>query len=486
MAKKNPAAKPPQTSILAWLKNEVFLIAAIVVLSAGTHFYSFNFPNQIVFDELHFANFITNHLAGTYYFDIHPPLAKIILAESANLFGLAPDLGFEYEKIGKEYSHPEFYQFIRLIVTFFGFLLPLCLYFLARELFHDKWIAFIAGFLAVFENALLVHSRYILTDIFLLTFGLLGLAFLLMHLRRSTEKRKHSWWPLILSGLFLGGALSVKWTGLVFPGLAGLIVLYYFFRSFDVSRFCIRAGVLLATVAMVYIASFAWHLNSLDKSGPGDAFMTPEFRATLTGTAEANNPSVEPKTFWPKFTELNKQMYTSNKGITSEHAYGSKWYSWPFMSRTVYYWNERVNADDAENLDEHRIYLLGNPAIWWVGALIMFFLTFHVLAYLYVGKTVEYLIPLAIILIGFWANLLPYAPIDRVSFVYHYFPSLLFVMIAIAYVFRRLLWKDELRYITVFYLAIVMLTYAYFSPLTYGVALSPEAFDARMWLPGWR
>ncbi len=482
---KKTSAKQPQPKAISWFKRELFLLGAIAVLSLGTHFAFFNFPNQIVFDELHFANFISNHLAGTYYFDIHPPLAKIILAESADLVGLAPDFGFEYEKIGKEYSHPEFYKFTRFIVTFFGFLLPLLLYFLARELFRDKWIAFIAGFLAVFENALLVHTRYILTDVFLLDFGILGLALLLMHLRKSTGEKFH--FPsLVGAGLFLGGALSVKWTGLVFPGVAGLILLYVLVQKRDLVNFVTRCAIIGSTVFVVYFASFAWHLHSLDKSGPGDAFMTPGFQATLAGNVNANNPSLERPGTFQKFVELNIQMYKSNKGITSEHAYGSKWYTWPLMQRTVYYWNQKADNGDPNTNIEHRIYLLGNPLIWWTGAAIMLFFTIAWLLTPLFPITEKHGFALAVILIGFWSNLLPYIPISRVSFVYHYFPSLLFLMIGMAYFFRKYCWGRQNIFVTVAFLSFVVISYLYFSPVTYGVALTPEQFDARMWLGSWR
>ncbi len=471
--------------IIPWFQREIFLLIIVIVLSAGTHFAFFNYPNQIVFDELHFANFITNHLAGTYYFDIHPPLAKIILAESAKLVGLTPDFNFEYEKIGKEYSHPEFYEFTRFVVTFFGFLLPLCLYFLARELFRDKWISFLTAFLAIFENALLVHTRYILTDVFLLDFGILGLAFLLMHLRRHSQQ-KFRFPSLFLAGIFLGGALSVKWTGLVFPGLAGLILLYVLAQSKDFLVFVTRSAILGSMIFVVYFASFAWHLHSLDKSGPGDAFMSQGFQATLQGNANADNAELVRPNLYQKFIELNKQMYKSNKGITSEHAYGSKWYSWPFMQRTVYYWNQKADDQDATSNKEHRIYLLGNPVIWWTGALIIFFFTISWFVHPLLPNKENHGFALAVILIGFWSNLLPYIPISRVSFLYHYFPSLLFLMIGIAYFFRKYFSEQNKVYVTIGFLGLVVISYLYFSPLTYGIALSPAQFDARMWLGSWR
>lgn len=477
----SPVAYTIWNRIKPVVQNEIFLVATILILSVGTHFYRFDHPNEIVFDELHFANFITNHLAHKYYFDIHPPLAKIILAETAQLFGHNPDFSFTYEKIGKEYSHADFYRFVRLIVTLFGALLPLCIFFLARELFHNKWPAFIAAFLVIFDNALLVHSRYILTDIFLLDFGILGLAFLAMHLRLTKEKKQFKLAPVLLAGLFLGASLAVKWTGLVFTGVAGFMLIFELIRVQKFKYFALQCGLLALMVTSIYTASFAWHLHTLTKSGPGDDFMSQEFQATLEGNQNANDQNLTRPAFLAQFIELNTVMYRANKGITAEHSYGSRWYSWPVMHRTIYYWNQ-----EAREGKEEKIYLLGNPAIWWVGFAVMLIITFHTLAYLYVGKRDGFLTPLALIIIGYWANLLPYAAISRVSFLYHYFPSFLFMVIGLGYYLWYVFGSGKKLLVIVGYLAIVVIMYLYFSPLTYGVALTPAQFDARMWFETWK
>ena len=61
------------------------------------------------------------------------------------------------------------------------------------------------------DNALLVESRFILTDSMLMLFGLGAVHFYLI--ARSIEgRRRWVWWsPAVLSG---GAAASIKWTGL--------------------------------------------------------------------------------------------------------------------------------------------------------------------------------------------------------------------------------------------------------------------------------
>ena len=166
-------------------KKEWLLIVILLLAANITRFYHFGQPNQIVFDEVYFPKFATDYFKGAYYFDIHPPLAKLMMAGSAKLFGISLPTNFAFKNISQTYPDNS-YKFLRLIVSIFGVFLILGVYFLTKELFRNKWPAFLAGLFAVFDNALLVQSRVILTDIFLLAFGVLGLTFLFISRRKRS------------------------------------------------------------------------------------------------------------------------------------------------------------------------------------------------------------------------------------------------------------------------------------------------------------
>ena len=163
-----------------FFKEEYFLIFLLLLLASFTRFIYFGHPNQIVFDEVYFARFTANYFQGKFYFDIHPPLAKLMMYFWAKIFKAQPPFDFAFEHIGDPYPN-DFYKYLRSFVSLFGVILPLGVYFLTKELFKNIWPAFFSGLLVIFDNALLVQSRYILMDVLLLVFGIFGLYFFLRH-----------------------------------------------------------------------------------------------------------------------------------------------------------------------------------------------------------------------------------------------------------------------------------------------------------------
>ena len=71
--------------------------------------------------------------------------------------------------------------------------------------------AILASILVAIEGSLIVDSRIALANTFLLTFGFTGLYFLLRF-----YANQGGWYSLIVSGVFMAMAVSVKWSGLGF------------------------------------------------------------------------------------------------------------------------------------------------------------------------------------------------------------------------------------------------------------------------------
>lgn len=74
---------------------------------------------MISFDEVHFGGFASQYLRREYFFDVHPPLGKLLIAAIGYVAGF--DGTFRFEKIGLDFSTGSApYRFMRLMMILFG------------------------------------------------------------------------------------------------------------------------------------------------------------------------------------------------------------------------------------------------------------------------------------------------------------------------------------------------------------------------------
>ncbi len=437
--------------------NKKWALGILLVTSLIVHFLFFGHPRQTVFDEVHFGKFISGYYTHEYYFDIHPPLGKLLIAGFGKLFDFKPE--FSFGEIGEKFPDKT-YMALRFLPSLAGALLPLVIYLLALELGFSRIGAMAAGAIIVFENALLTQSHYILLDAFLLLFGFTALLF---YFRYRNRKK---WKNLIGAGIGAGLAMSVKWTGLTFLALPIILELFDFIKSRKFPDLYKKIVTLALTPILLYTAIFAVHFSLLSKTGPGDAFMSQRFQSTLQGTsvpAQENPPG-----FLEKLIELNTEMYRSNQRLTADHPFSSKWYTWPFMTRPIFYW---VDADA-------RIYLLGNPVSWWLSTLAVIM---AISLLIFDPKSIKK--PAIILLLGYILNLLPFIGIHRVMFLYHYLTALIFALLILIHLIDQE--SKRLRYFIPL-IALVIVTFIFFAPLSYGLPLSENDYSLRIWMQSWR
>ncbi len=451
----------------AWLTPELI---GLTVLSFLTRFWGLFSPNAVVFDEVYFKDFASRYFTGQYYFDIHPPLGKLLLALGARLLGYTGDVVSHSPAVG-----------IRIFPALAGSLIIPLFYLLLRRLNVPRHFATLGAAFLLFDGAMLVESRFILVDAFLLLFSLAGLYVFLgaqtAHTKAQTYRRS------LLAGVWLGAAVSVKWTGLGMLGLVGLLLLFEILTLKSQAKIThkITQGLMILGVAMaVYVSVFVVHFALLTKTGDGAAFMSPRFQSGLVGSGIAFDDgglnTVQ------KFTELNTVMYTANAGIKATHPYSSVWYSWPLDYRGVYYWQNPLETDGPQG----NIYLIGNPLVWWL-ALAGMALSLWIL----IDRRTRTQIKGALIMLwlGYMINLVPFMGVHRVLFLYHY---LLCLVLGVGITVASL-WAVQERYphwpwqrILIGFYAVLIISFIFFAPVYYGTPLSSAGLQLRMWLPTWR
>ncbi|RIA96567.1 glycosyltransferase family 39 protein [Glomus cerebriforme] len=282
------------------------ILAVLTLLSFVTRFYSIEYPAQVVyvaifisfnwstsFDEVHFGKFASYYLKRMYFFDVHPPLAKMMFAGMGYLLGY--DGHFEFDNIGDDYiSNNIPYVGLRALPATLGALFVPLMYMIMIESGYPIITAIFAAALVLFDNALICQTQLILLDSMLIFFMLCTFYSYVRFYKLRLREFSNEWWIwLVTSGVSLGLTISVKMVGLFTVMTIGVAVLIDLWNLLDIKRgltmtqfrkhFAARAIGLIVVPISVYLFFFYIHFIILNTSGPGDAFMSPAFQETLRG-----------------------------------------------------------------------------------------------------------------------------------------------------------------------------------------------------------
>lgn len=280
-------------SVWSPLSKSVFL--SLATLSLFTRLYKLSKPAEVVFDEVHFGGFASHYLKREYYYDVHPPLGKMLIAGIGYFLGF--DGSFRFEKIGLEYNKGNApYVMMRLGMVAFGTgAIALALGTLL-EMGLNPWAVAIAGALMAFDNALVMQTKFILLDSMLFFFIMASIWSWVKFRQLRKEAFSIEWWKyLTLTGVSIAGSMGVKMVGLFTVATIGFATLYDLWQLSDHKKglsnkllwrhLGARALALGVLPGALYLSFFWVHLKILNKTGPGDVFMSSDFQAGLEGNA---------------------------------------------------------------------------------------------------------------------------------------------------------------------------------------------------------
>jgi dolichyl-phosphate-mannose-protein mannosyltransferase len=492
-----------------------------------------SFMAQTYFDEIYHARTAYEFIHHMSVYEwTHPPLGKIFIGIGILVFGMVP-FGW------------------RIVGTLFGIFMVPIIYLFAKKMFRHAFFAAVVCLLFTFDFMHFTQTRIATIDVYVTFFIILMYYYMYKYYNMSfyDTPLKKTLIPLGMSGLFFGFALASKWTGL-YAG-AGLALLFFItlWRRYSEYRYAILhptestdgiehehikksfkkntyTTILFCVVMFIIVPALIYTLSYVPY------LKTPSGHGLKTIISNAQS----------MFT------YHSKTVVSSTHPYSSHWYEWPIMYRPIYYFSNTL-----DNGLKQGISAFGNPAVWWLGigaVAYMAALTIviplkkrnymginkYVFAGLYAAlfalccifayvagignERLERLFPCVLlysavivsvfvlvltfdetikqtsnstalfILVGYLAELMPWMLVTRTTYIYHYFPCVPFVVLAIGYSIKT--FYDNARHkkavmtAAVAYTAAALILFAMFYPVLSGYPCEESYVDTWLrWFGSW-
>lgn len=370
-----------------------------------------SFRNSMYFDEIYHGRTAYEYLHGLpSYENTHPPLGKILIALGISLFGMNP-FGW------------------RITGTLFGIAMVPVMYLFARRITRSTPISTLACLLFAFDFMHFAQTRIATIDVYVTFFILLTYYF--MHQYASLSfydvSLKRTWLPLGACGISMGLGIAAKWTG-VYGGIGlALIffsVLYRRYREYLYAKEdpqgntdgishqhilrsfapCALNTVCFCLLFFVIVPAVIYVLSYIPFREYKDAGLLERM---------LNNQST---------------MFRYHSSLDATHPFSSPWYEWPVMTRPIWFYSHIVTRTASGGLREG-ISSFGNPAVWWAG--IAAALAMICLWAAKKNRTAAFLT------VGYLAQYLPWFFVTRITFIYHYFPSVPFAVLMIAYCLKQ-------------------------------------------------
>ncbi len=440
-----------QFFITRWWFFPAFITVAILSRTIAL-----GYPNGAIFDETLYANFALFTLFGTPYFDIHPPLIKVLHALLLSLTTFTTT----HVTLGINATFGDFpFVLIRSVHAIIGAMIPLLLYAIARALSLRPAYALIPAVLALIEPTLIAYSRTMLPDVPLVALLLFGVYTTILALR----SRSYSWLSFV-TGVLLGCALGVKWTsvGLV---IAAIIL-------FVVRRKYADAFVVIATTILTYIAIWVLTLFFFFPNGGVITTSIPELPpGYLAGLPYPHSDALET---YPAFiAAMHERMYHANalpviQEVTLHALHAS---AWPTGFASLGLWGSSAGTA--------QIIFAPNVLVWLITLFALLRLGMEVVRRIIHTRSITSLpITLWAPLIMYAGMYTPYLLIPRPMFPYHYlFPLMLSFIIlptALPYLmndFRTIVALPERtrRQYTIALIVCILLVACFLSFLAYGL-----------------
>lgn len=423
-----------------------------------------SYMNSMYFDEVYHGRTAYEQLHNMeWYENTHPPLGKVFISWSIALMGMTP---FAWRFAG----------------TLAGVLMVPAMYCLCKLLFRKPLFTFLGAFLLTFDFMHLAQTRLGTIDSYPVLFIILSFTFMLRYAYMSFyhDKLWKTFVPLLLSGIFMGLGMASKWIGVY--AAVGLAVLFFCIFGKRVKEYWSAKRALEGELSAEQRAQSENIVDKFPKMALWTILGCVVFfviipLAIYIGSYYQFLRIDEPHHGLKEVWNYQLHMFNYHKGVFDSHPFESPWWQWPLDIRNIWYYV----SDSMPEGWVSSISALGSPAVWWMGLVCMIWVIVRVIRGY--GKRDP---RLWWVLIGFCANYLPWVLVPRVTFVYHYFASVPFIILATVLFFEDLYDKKKwAKGAIIGFMAVVLVLFLLFYPVLTGVPMTELHASLLKWLPSW-
>ena len=485
---------------------EIAGFVSVMVIAALTRLWNLGYPAKLVFDETYYvkdaltlsmeghekswpegadAAFQSGDVfgyLGQAAFVVHPPLGKWLIASGMWLLGPDESTGW------------------RLSTALLGIATVGLLMLVALKLFRSAPVAILAGFFLAIDGLAITLSRTALLDASLTFFLLLGFWFFLfdqessrVKITRAIENSESSilWFRpwLILAGVSLGAASSIKWSGLYLLAGIGVYVVISeaLLRKNSSEPNWLRKGVWVqgtfSFLSLVPAAVATYLLTWLGWITGSGGYM----RNWATENPPAGFFAVFPD-WMLSLWRYHEMIYRFHVGLTKEHSYEAHPLGWLVGLRPTAFFYESypagTNGCELAAGCSSAITALGNPFIWMSSTLALIYIVYR-----YARRRERVL---GLVLLGTASLYIPWIILSERTVFQFYVVSfqpwlILGLVLAIQQLRRRILSKSKTlaNISSLGFVLVVFAAFLFFLPVNTGMYLPFELWQIRIWLPSW-
>ena len=398
-----------------------------------------SYMNTTYFDEIYHARTAYEYTQGMEIYEwTHPPLGKLIMTIPIQILGMTP---FAY----------------RIMGNIAGLLMLVVIFIFAKRMFKKTEYALLAMITFAADGMHFVQTRIGTVDSYLVLFIMLAYLFMYQYICCDSDREEGKMHLHLLgSGFFMGCAIATKWNGAYTAiGLALLFFINYFNRnsrmSFSSKWRYHRVKIILGCfIYFIFIPIFIYIVSYIP-----DMRINPEI-GTLSG-----------------FFKLQMKMYHYHADLEATHPFSSPWYLWPLGIKPLWYYDGKVAEGMVSSITLHC-----NPFIWWTGIVAIIYHMIKVIT----DRSKNYIFLSVAILAAY----VPYIGISRVMFIYHYFPVIPLMILAIVGTVKEIEESLQQTYWWKVYAVVAVVIFIFFYPIYSGLTI--PAWYARLveWFPIWQ